>query len=114
MNNQLSGHSYGEAFLTKCLQQRISLRINNKTVKRGRFLLFRRNHFFIQITILNEKNQRESFEIPFPLKAESYDEEGLLYFDYRLSSLNLKSSIFPTKKVSSTYYNKILEIQIES
>jgi hypothetical protein len=107
----LLDQTYGEAFLTKCLQKQIAFRINEKTIKRGRLLLFRRNHFFIQITLLTDKNIRESFEIPFPLKTEFYEKEGLIYFDYRLNSLNLGINLLVKKKISSSYFDKILEIQ---
>ena len=107
----LSEQTYGESFLTQSLQKQLAFRINEKTIKKGRLLLFRRNHFFIQVTLLTEKNIKESFEIPFPLKVESYDKEGLIYFDYRINSLNLTTPLILKKKISSSYFNKILEIQ---
>lgn len=103
--------TYGETFLTKCLQQQLVFRINEKVIKKGRLILFRRNHFFIQITILNDKLIRESFEVPFPLSVETYEKEGLIYFDYRINSLRLSAPLISKKKVSSSYFNKILEIQ---
>lgn len=102
----------GEIFLTKCLQQQIVFRINEKIIKKGRLILFRRNHFFIQITVINEKSCKDNFEIPFPLNIETYEKEGLVYFDYRINSLRLNNFIPTKKRISSSYFNKILEIQI--
>lgn len=111
MTTSISSQSFGEDFLISCLQQQLIFRIANKIIKKGRLLLFRRNHFFIQITLLNEKNEKESFEIPFPLKVEVYEDEKLMYFDYRIDSLNILTPLLVSKKVSSSYFNKILEIQ---
>ena len=100
----------GERFLVSCLQKQILFSINNKIIKKGRLLLFRRVHYFIQIVLSTEKNNRESFEVPIPFKVENYIDEGLLYFDYRVNSLNLSSALFLPKKVHSSYFNKILEL----
>jgi hypothetical protein len=101
----------GELFLVSCLQKNMDFSINNKTVKKGRLLLFRRVHYYIQIALLTEKNLRENFEIPIPFKVEDYSDEGLLYFDYRLDSLQVDILPRIPDKVPSIYFNKILEIQ---
>ena len=101
----------GEPFLVSCLQKNMDFSINNKTVKKGRLLLFRRVHYYIQIALLTEKNLRENFEIPIPFKVEDYSDEGLLYFDYRLDSLQVDILPRIPDKVPSIYFNKILEIQ---
>lgn len=112
----------GEDFLTKHLQAPIKFVLGHKTIKQGRLILFKRTHYYIQITIQTVKSSKESFEIPIPFKTEEYVNEGLIYFDYRLSSLigydkdilekveNIKfKNINP-----SQYYNKILEIQAKN
>lgn len=102
----------GEQFLVHCLQKNVSFSVNNRTVKRGRLLLFKRFHYFIQIALLTEKGTKENFDIPIPFKIEDYLDEGLLYFDYRLKSLEVDMLPIITEKVSSIYFDKILEIQI--
>lgn len=100
----------GESFLMNCLQKNITFSVSNKTIKKGRLLLFRKVHYYIQIALQTEKNQKENFEIPIPFAIESYHDEGLLYLDYRVSSLGLtKLPPFPPK-ISSSYFNKILEV----
>ena len=101
----------GEQFLISCLQKNINFSINNKTIKKGRLLLFRRAHYYIQVALLTEKDLRENFEIPIPFKVENYSDEGLLYFDYRLDSLQVDTLAKIPDKVSSIYFNRILEIQ---
>ena len=100
----------GEDFLLSCLQKPISFSINNKVLKKGRLLLFRRAHYFIQVTLQTEKSIRENIEIPIPFKVENYEEDGLMYFDYRLGSLNVSFIPKLPEKVPSVYFNKILEI----
>lgn len=102
----------GEDFLTNCLQKNVSFSVNSKALKRGRLLLYKRLHYFLQISILSEKGARENFDIPIPFKIESYKDEGLCYFDYRLKSLEVESIPLIKEKVSSIYFDKILEIQI--
>jgi hypothetical protein len=107
-------HIPGETFLLSCLQKNLTFTINNRVVKKGKLLLFRRVHYFIQIALQSENKVRENFEIPIPFQTESYEDEGLLYFDYRPSSLRVASLPTTTNKISSTYYNKILEIIVQN
>lgn len=102
----------GEEFLVSCLQKDIIFSIGGKAIKKGKLLLFRRIHYYIQISLKNAKNERENFEIPIPFKVEIHQEEGLLYFDYRLCSLNVSYLPSLPNKISSSYFNKILELSL--
>lgn len=109
----------GEEFLTKHLQAPVKFILGQKIIKQGKLILFKRTHYYIQITVQNTKSTKESFEIPIPFKTEEYVSENLIYFDYRLSSLvgyneDLLAKIQKVrfKNINpSQYYNKILEIQ---
>jgi hypothetical protein len=111
----------GEIFLTKALQSPIKFILGHKVIKQGRLVLYKRAHYYIQITLLTTKNNKESFEIPIPFKVEEYLHEGLVYFDYRLQGLTgiNEEMLERVSKVKikntnpSQYYNKILEIQAE-
>lgn len=102
----------GEIFLRKCLQKNISFSLNNKSIKRGRLLLFKRFHYFVQMTLMMEKGSQENLDIPIPFKVEHYEEEGLMYFDYRLRSLEVENVPLIKDRVSSIYFDRILEVQI--
>jgi len=102
----------GEPFLLSCLQKQVVFSIGNKVIKKGKLLLFRRVHYYIQISLMSDKNVRESFEVPIPFKVENYKDEGLLYFDYRLASLNVEALPVLPNKISSSYFNKILELSV--
>jgi hypothetical protein len=108
----------GESFFTKNLQNNITFNLGSKTIRKGRLIIFKRSHFFIQICLLSARGGQETFEIPIPFKTEHHKEENLMYFDYRIKSLvgndeEVKDLIFQQtiKNSPSQYYNKILEIQ---
>lgn len=106
----------GEDFFTKNLQNQISFNLGPKVIRKGRLIIFKKNHFFIQISLLSLKNSIETFEIPMPFRLEHYPDENLIYFDYRLNSLTSDEDVLDlislqfTKNSPSQYLNKILEI----
>ena len=102
----------GEIFFRDSLQKELTFFLGNKLIKRGKLLLFKRTHYFIQITLLTQKKERENFEIPFPFKVEPYNDENIMYFDYRLNSLMVENFPIIQSKISSSYFNKILEISV--
>lgn len=102
----------GEEQLRTWLQQNICLSINNKTIKRGRLLLYKRFHYFIQMCILTEKGHKENIDVPIPFDIDFHEDEGLMYFDYRINSLKLENTPRIGEKNPSIYLNKILEIQV--
>jgi hypothetical protein len=111
----------GESFLTKALQFPIKFILGEKVIKQGRLVLFKRTHYYLNITLLTHRDTKESFEIPIPFKVEEYLHEGLAYFDYRLQGLggmdeNLNQRLIKAKIKNinpSQYHNKILEIQAQ-
>jgi hypothetical protein len=107
-----------EKFFTENLQRCLNFNLGTKTIRKGRLIIFKRSHFFIQISLLTSKGNQETFEIPIPFKIEYHPPENLIYFDYRLNSLTgnneeLKDLILQQikKNTPSQYFNKILEIQ---
>ena len=111
----------GETFLTRHLQSSIKFTLGEKVIKQGRLVLFKRAHYYLHITLMTDKSNKESFEIPIPFRVEEYFHEGLAFFDYRLqgllglkSELNEKLSKIRIKNTNpSQYYNKILEIKAQ-
>jgi len=101
-----------DSILRLCLQKNISIHMNNKLLKKGRLLLYKKAHYFIQLALLSDKNNKENFDIPIPFDVENYEDEGVLYFDYRISSLHTQELPKIPEKNTSVYLNKILEIKI--
>ena len=112
INQSLSDDIPGESFLYNCLQKNIGLSLNNRVIKRGKLLLYRRFHYFIQLAVFTEKGIRENVDVPIPFNVENHPDDNLCYFDYRLRSLNVDSLPKFPDKVSSIYFDNILEIYI--
>ena len=61
---------------------------------------------------MSEKGNRENVEIPIPFDIEYHEEEGLMYFDYRVSALYAEALPKCGEKIASSFFDKILEIQV--
>ena len=118
-NNIYEGNYPGEMFFTRSLQNKLVFNLGKKTVKQGRLIIFKQSHFYIQLTLLNNKNIKEILEIPIPFFTEEYTHENLVYFDYRFKALagndnninqRLQKAVIKNT-TPSQYYNKILEIK---
>lgn len=106
-----------ESFFTKNLQNNLCFVLGHKTIRKGKLILFKQVHFFIQVCLLTSKNVYETFEIPIPFNVEYYSDENLIYFDYRINALvgndeDLKDLLNQQmiKNNHSQYLNKILEV----
>ena len=60
----------------------------------------------------NDKNLRENFDIPIPFEVEVYPDDNLAYFDYRVESLKTENLPLLPKKITSNFFDKILEVVI--
>jgi hypothetical protein len=100
-------------YLIEYLQQPILIKMNEKLLKKGKLLLFKRNHYFIQLSLQTEKHDRENIEVPFPFSVDA-STKNVLKFDYRLSALKIPNFKGFTKKAGSIYFNNVIEIQAVS
>jgi hypothetical protein len=99
--------------LISFLQKNVTFSIKGKVIKKGKLLLFRKTHYFIQFSLETSKKYRENIELPFPFGLEYYPQDQLLYFDYRIKSLTTDEFPVITDKANSTFLNNIVEIQVE-
>jgi|688.fasta_scaffold808372_2 hypothetical protein len=110
----------GEEFLKEHLQKRLSLVLGRKNIKTGKLMIYRRTHYFLQLTLQNSRNNIENIEIPFPFNTEHYPNENVIYFDYRIKSLTTNDQFllkaltdYRIKNITpSQYFDKILEITV--
>ncbi len=109
----------GEEFLTQSLQNQLCLMIDDRQVKRGRLLHFKKHHFCIVLTLLTPKDNTENTEIPLPFIVEEHheDQKVMAYFDYRVKNIIPNCSnnenldkILCNYSIKNQYFNKILEI----
>ena len=109
-----------EKTLIDLLQKDIKLTINNKQYRRGKLLLFKQNNYHIEFTVQKNDTDIKRFEIPIPFAVEDWTNDGLVYFDYRLSTLaNKNKAVYDMLKKlkpegKNKFYDKILEIQIQT
>ena len=99
------------------LQKEITLEINNKIYKKGRLLLFYQKNFYITFVMDTAKKLKDKIEIPIPYDIEMYEDENLLYFDYRIKSLSKYAPqietnliVYPKKITGNKFWNSILSI----
>ena len=106
--------------LKKLLQKNVKLQFKNKIFKSGKLLLYKQNNYHLSILLHNDKRGSVRFEIPIPFQVESWLDDGIVYFDYRLATLAKRKEpllqqlrgVEPAK--NSKYYDSILEIVIQS
>ena len=107
-----------ERVLKNLLQKNIIIYNKNKVYKKGRLLLFKQNNYHLELTIEKDNNDVKHFEIPIPFSVEEWDEDNLVYFDYRLLTLaKTNKKLYNTLKNITTngnskFYDTILEIEI--
>jgi hypothetical protein len=107
-----------EDTLIELLQRNIKLSINNKQYRKGKLLLYKQNNYHIELTVKKNDIDLKRFEIPIPFAIENWDSDGLIYFDYRLSTL-AKNDAELYKQLTelplvgkNKFLNNILEIKI--
>jgi len=109
-----------ENILKSLLQKNVKFNLGEKTIKKGKFMLFKQNNYCLEIMIQTKGNNLKKFEIPIPYYFEKWPEDKLIYFDYRFSSLarnkESRRKLFESipKVGNNKFYNTILEIQIDS
>lgn len=125
--NFLTSSEKVERIFEKYFQKTISLSIKDEQIKKGKFLLIKNciigNNYYFELTIERVK-KLDLVRIPYPFDLEEYEEDNLLYLDYRLSSLfkhnkklleemkywcNNKTDL----KTANKMFNNILEIKFE-
>jgi len=99
------------------LQKEITLELNNKVYKKGKLLLFYQKNFYITFVMDTAKKLKDKIEIPIPYDIEMYEDENLLYFDYRIKSLSKYAPqietnliVYPKKITGNKFWNSILSI----
>lgn len=99
------------------LQKDLSFEIRNKTIKKGKMILYFQRNFHIVFILDVEKEKRDKLEIPIPFKIEHHHSDGLVYFDYRLSTFSQMYpecqpylNLYKPKLAKSKFYDNILTI----
>jgi hypothetical protein len=99
------------------LQKDIKIDIKNKTFKQGKLLLFYQKNFYITLVMDTAKKLKEKVELPIPYAIEFYEEDSLIYFDYRIKTLakyapeiETNLIVYPKKITGNKFWDSILLI----
>jgi hypothetical protein len=99
------------------LQKDITIDIKNKTYKQGKLILFYQRNFYLTFVMNTQKKEKEKIEIPIPYEIELYENENLVYFDYRIKTLAKHAPeietnliIYPKKISGNKFWDSIVLI----
>lgn len=119
VNSSLENH------LLRFLQKHIVFKQNQKIFRQGILLLFKQDHFQLNLTLRNTFNEKDQFslDLPFPPKWEYYQEDSVLYLDYRNYTYlktpesrkrldNLIKTHNNLLHINSRYYDTIIELKL--
>ena len=107
-----------EEVLKRLLQKNLRFLIGGKVFKKGKLILFKQNNYHLELTVQKE-DETKRFEIPVPFDVEEWEEDGLVYFDYRFSTLSKGNAGLQNlikklpKQGKSKFYDTILEIEVD-
>jgi hypothetical protein len=100
-------------------QQNINFILNDKIIKRGKFLLFKQDGYLIEFNLQCIGSQKsKKYEIPYPFKIEFHPDEQLILFDYRLKTLTSNKNMIDLIRKhhnminNNKFYDNILELII--
>lgn len=99
------------------LQKEIVIELKNKTHKQGKVVLFYQKNFYITLVMNTLKKEKEKVELPIPYGVEFYEDEDLIYFDYRIKTLSKHAPeietnllVYPKKISGNKFWDSILLI----
>lgn len=96
------------------LQRNLVFSIDNKIIKDGNLLLYKKNDYYIVLYLKTNNQEQKKFEIPYPFRIERY--ENYFILNYTLSSISKNDSelyyrlISLNQKSNSRFYNSKLMI----
>ena len=67
------------------LQKNVTFSVGQKTVRRGKLLLYNINDYYIKFTIKTNKDIQKTYEVPFPFQV--YDNKNYLTLSYKINDL---------------------------
>ena len=107
-----------EDVLIRLLQKNINLSFNNKPYKKGKLILFKQNNYYLELTIEKNNKENKRIELPTPFNIELWENDNLIYFDYRFPTLaksnnELRKLLYGLpQEGNNRFYDSILEIEI--
>lgn len=101
---EISSSEKIESIFEKYFQKNLEIYIKDCLFKQGKFIIIENkilnNNYYYEL-LLEKTKKLEVVKIPFPFHLEEHEDDGILYFDYRLSTL-FKSSNIDTTEIINT------------
>ena len=111
-----------EDVLKRQFEKNLELSVGNRLIKRGKFIIYRcsyyDNHYYVELKFENpKKGKLDIVKVPIPYLIEEHEEDGIVYFDYRIDSF-IRDPVLYTKFSQtssrnfppSKFFDTILEI----
>ena len=99
------------------LQKDIQFEMKNKIIKKGKIILYFQRNFHIIFILDNEKEKRDKLEVPIPFGIEHHNSDGLVYFDYRISTFSKMYpecqpflTLYKPKVIKNRFYDSVLVV----
>lgn len=122
---EISSSEKIENMFEKYFQKNLEIYIKDSLFKQGKFIIIENkvlnNNYYFEL-LLEKTKKLEAIKIPFPFYIEEHEEDGILYFDYRISTLLKASSIEPSCVyniinnsgiITSRLFDNILELKFK-
>jgi len=109
-----------EEYLKTILLRNLTISIKNKTLKKGKFILFRQNGYTIDFhlnQVLPSKTKMIICNLPIPFNIVNTSEQHTI-FDYRLATIAGNNVIIKEKIIlfspvtKNKFYDTIVNIQV--
>ena len=98
------------------LQKNVTFCVDQKTVRRGRLLLYNTKDYYVRFIIKTNKDIQKTYEVPFPYKI--FANKGYMSFSYKIQDLcadndNKIDFIYTHfKEINNKLHDKRLSISI--
>ena len=114
-----------EKLFSKYFQRQITIKVGDEELRTGKFLLIQNNvvnnNFYFELLIESVK-KISVFKIPYPFAVDEYENEMLIYLDYRLNTFTKNKELtnemkrianrLKTEKLSK-FFDNIVEIEFK-
>ena len=93
-----------ENFLRATLQKKIRIRVNNKTLREGRLILFSVKDFYMTLMLKTDEDVVKTYEMPVPFTVRVGKNTDAV-FDYTIDTITRNE--VAKKILITTLYNKV-------
>jgi hypothetical protein len=122
---EISSSEKIESIFEKYFQKNLEIYIKDSLFKQGKFIIIENkvlnNNYYFEL-LLERTKKLEVIKIPFPFNVEEHEDDSILYFDYRISTLlksanidmvNVYNIVNNAGTIPSRLFDTILELKFK-